>query len=361
MLKLIDITDLYHPHQDVGDNFDLIMPYALPDVDLLLVVLDCTGKFREPYAHHSEWPDSNGPREPGVIPVTQLNYIFNRNTPFGISPLEPMRSICDKMLDIPAYQNQGVDMLLKTLEESDCPVDISVFGSLRSLAVAYNRNPELLLEKVRMIHISAGCSTPDYLEWNVLLDQNAFVCILRSPLPLTLYPCKTGKGAFAPSEFCTFWSLNDLGFIKNMDKQLQQYLCYAFNKTLRHDFLRAMDEEPNPAELDKFCGWQHNVWETAIWLEMTNRKLVERADGSFRIVPSSDVAATDKIFKTDILPCKLTVQDTGIFEFALCPEGETNKFIYRASDPVGQEKALNEALGVLYSSFKKSIFTTRFL
>ena len=39
MLKLIDITDLYHPHQDVGDNFDLIMPYALPDVDLLLVVV----------------------------------------------------------------------------------------------------------------------------------------------------------------------------------------------------------------------------------------------------------------------------------------------------------------------------------
>jgi len=352
MLKLIDITDLYHPHQDVGDNFDLIMPYALPDVDLLLVLLDCTGKFREPYAHHSEWPDPYGPREPGIIPVTQLNYIFNRNVPFGISPLEPMRTPADKMLDIPGYQNQGVDMLLKTLEESDTPVDISVFGSLRSLAVAYNRNPQLLLQKVRMVHVSAGSPSPDYLEWNVLLDPNAFACILRSELPLTLYPCLAGKGAFTPSEFCTYWELKDLGFIKKMDKRLQQYLCYAFNKTLRHDFLRAMDEEPNIAELDNFCGKQHNVWETAIWLEMTGRKLVERADGGFRILLEDEVEATDKIFKTDVLPCKFTVHDTGACEFIVCPGKETNKFVYKIDDPHGQEKALNEALGVLYASFK---------
>ncbi|MCL2360870.1 MAG: hypothetical protein FWC73_03530 [Defluviitaleaceae bacterium] len=352
MLKLIDITDLYHPHQDVGDNFDLIMPYALPDIDLLLVILDCTEKFREPYADHSEWPDSFGPREPGIIPVTQLNYIFNRNVPFGISPLNPMVSPDDKMSDIPGYQNQGVDMLLKTLDESDEPVDIAVYGSLRCLAVAYNRNPQLLLEKVRMVHISASSSTPDYLEWNVLLDPNAFVCVLRSELPLTLYPCKTGSGAFAPSEFCTYWSLNDLGFIRKMDMRLQQYLCYAFNKSLRHDFLRVMDEEPDIKELDKFSGRQHNVWETAIWIEMTNRMLIEGADGCFRIVPKDEVTQTDKIFKTDILPCKLKVYDTGIYEFALCSEEKTNKFIYRISDPIGQEKALNEALGALYTSFK---------
>jgi len=352
MLKLINITDLYHPHQDVGDNFDLITPYALSDVELLLVVLDCTNKFREPYADHPEWPDPNGPREPGIIPISQLNYIFNRDIPFGISPLEPMQSPRDKMPDIPGYQNLGVDKLLNTLRQSDEPVDISVFGSIRTLAVAYNRNPKLLLEKIRMVHISAGSSTPDYLEWNVMLDPNAFVCILRSKLPLTLYPCKTGKGAFAPSEFCTFWSLNDLGFIKKMDKRLQQYLCYAFNKTLRHDFLRAMDEEPDQAVLDNFCGQQHNVWETAVWIEMTNRKLVKKANGSFRIVLENEVISTDKIFKTEILPCKLTVHDAGTFDFTLCPEEETNKFIYRNDDPIGQQKALNEALGALYTSFK---------
>jgi hypothetical protein len=33
-IPLVVITDLYHPHQDPGDNFDLINCFALPDVDL---------------------------------------------------------------------------------------------------------------------------------------------------------------------------------------------------------------------------------------------------------------------------------------------------------------------------------------
>jgi len=326
------------------------MPYGLPDVDMQLIILDCTAKFREPYAHHSEWPDTSGPREPGVIPVTQLNYIWGRNISYGVGPFESMQSPSDKMENISAYQSQGVDRLLSTLEKSDSPMDISVFGSLRCLAVAYNRNPALLLEKVRMVHISASSSTPDYLEWNVLLDPHAFVCIMRSALPVTLYPCKTGTGAFAPHEFCTFWSLNNLEFVRKMDKRLQCYLSYAFNKTLRHDFLRAMDEEPTG--LDNFCQHKHNVWETAIWIEMTGRKLVERQDGSFKIIPACEVISTDKVFQTENVPCIFAVQDTGIYEFTPCDIGETNKFIHKIHDPHGQEKALNEALGELYASLK---------
>jgi len=352
MLKLINITDLYHPHQDVGDNFDIITPYALPDVDLLLVLLDCTAKFREPYAHHPQWPDPYGPREPGVVPMTQLNHIFNRNIPFGISPLTLMSSPNDKMSDIPNFENQGVDMILSTLEKSDEPVTISVFGSLRSLAVAYNRNPKLLLEKVKMVHISAGAADPNYLEWNVVLDPNAFVCILRSPLPLTIYLCFEREGPSVPSEFCTFWSLKDMSFVKKMNKQLQNFLCYAFDKTLRHDFLRAMDEEPDSKSLDAFCGRYHNVWETAVWMEMTDRKLVERADGGYQIILNGEVSPTDKIFETEVLPCKLNVHDRGTFEFTLCEKTETNKFLYKIKNPLGQEKALNEALGELYISYK---------
>ena len=39
-VPLIDITDLYHPPQDPGDNLDLIAAYALPEVDLKAVILD---------------------------------------------------------------------------------------------------------------------------------------------------------------------------------------------------------------------------------------------------------------------------------------------------------------------------------
>ena len=36
-VPVIDTTDLYHPHQDCGDNRDLIVPYALPEIDLRAV------------------------------------------------------------------------------------------------------------------------------------------------------------------------------------------------------------------------------------------------------------------------------------------------------------------------------------
>jgi len=38
-IPVIDCTDLYRPHQDVGDNFDLVLPYALSnEIDLRGVV-----------------------------------------------------------------------------------------------------------------------------------------------------------------------------------------------------------------------------------------------------------------------------------------------------------------------------------
>lgn len=39
-ILVIDITDMYIPRLDGGDNVDLIMPYGLPEIDLKAVVLD---------------------------------------------------------------------------------------------------------------------------------------------------------------------------------------------------------------------------------------------------------------------------------------------------------------------------------
>jgi len=45
-VPVIDITDLYHPYQDPGDNFDLIAAYALPEIDVRAIILDPTEVFR---------------------------------------------------------------------------------------------------------------------------------------------------------------------------------------------------------------------------------------------------------------------------------------------------------------------------
>ena len=85
---LIDCTDLYHPHRDPGDNVDLLAAYALPEVDLKAVILDVTQQYRT----------EGGRRDAGFIPVLQLNSIFNRNVPCGVTPYAKMKSPDDPML-----------------------------------------------------------------------------------------------------------------------------------------------------------------------------------------------------------------------------------------------------------------------
>ena len=116
-VPIIDVTDLYQPFQDPGDNFDLLTAYALPEVDLKAVILDTHDPFRKAVSDHPILHDSdkNEPRDPGFIPVLQLNYIFNRNVPAAAGPFTVMKTPEDKMLNIPGFQQQGVDLILKIL------------------------------------------------------------------------------------------------------------------------------------------------------------------------------------------------------------------------------------------------------
>lgn len=177
-IPVIDVTDLYHPCQDVGDNFDLITPYALPEIDLKAVILDCTDEFRKTGI------------DPGFVPVLQLNYIFNREIPCGTIPWRRMTSLDDKMLDAPGFQQQGIELMLRILRESAEPVHVLSFGSARAIAVAYNRDPALCLKKIKLIYLCAGASNYDKeVEHNVRLDRLAIVRLLRSKLPVALFPC----------------------------------------------------------------------------------------------------------------------------------------------------------------------------
>ncbi len=352
-VSLIDITDLYHPYQDPGDNLDLIMPYALTEIDLKAVILDCTDKYRQPIAEHRipEFTDKTGPREAGIIPVMQLNYIFEKNIPFAVSPFTEMRTIEDKMLDVPLFQQQGIELILNVLRNSMEKIEIAVFSSLRALAVAFNREPQLFYEKVERIHISAGASSPDFLEWNVELDKNAFVCILRSNLPICIYPCATGKGPFDLGKYNSYWKLDNLSFIRNMDSKIKRYIWFALQRIKRVDFLRAMDEDVDESKMVEVYQRDHNVWETAVWLKISSRILICREDGTFRIIRENEKMLGDRILVNDLLPCKINIDDNGLFNYSITDE-ETNFRIYHRDNAKENEQAMREAFVEVYQSFR---------
>jgi len=349
---VIDITDLYHPPQDPGDNFDLIAAYGLPDVDLRAVILDVTARYRRPYVTlDGAYNDPEGHRDPGFIPVTQLNALFNRNVPCAVGPYEVLRRPDDPMTDAPAFQQAGVKLLLDTLQASEEPVEVVSFGSARPLAVAYNREPELLRRKVRRVHLCAGAAPPGYLEWNVNLDPKAFIRLLRSDLPVAIYPCATETGPFELGPHNTFWRLPNLEFIRNMPPPLQRYCAFAFERSQRMDFLCALEDDLPGDVLDRVCARSHAVWETAVWTAVAGRRLVRRADGAHRLVPAAEVRADDTVLPNDLWPCRITVQNDGQFTFERAPASETNFAIYYRGDPAENERALREALPALYGSF----------
>lgn len=350
-VPVIDVTDLYQPFQDPGDNFDLVAAYALPDVDLKAVILDPHDPFRKAVSDHPILHDSdkNGPRDPGFISVLQLNYIFNRNVPFAAGPFTMMKSPEDKMLDVPGFQQQGVDLILKVLRESSQAVTILSFGSARPIAVAYNRDPQLFRRKVKRILLSAGSSSGKFLEWNVALDPNATVRLLRSNLPIDIFPCATKDGPFSYESHNSYWSLPNLHFVEQMDPPLRRYLDYALGRVCRCDFLRAMDED-SPAESSDLYSHPHHVWETALWIEVANRKLVRHSDGSFSIVPAGRVLPTDTTLVNRLQSIVVTVADDGLF--TTTPAGSKSSFrLYDRGDPFLNEKALQQAVPAMYLSF----------
>ena len=354
-IPIIDVTDLYHPYQDPGDNFDLIMPYGLPEIDLKAIILDSTEDYRKLTTQHRNreyWEWSGLTRDPGIIPVTQLNYIFDRDVPYGLGPFTEMKEIDDKMMGIPKFQQTGIELILKTLEDSEDKVHILSFGSLRSIAVAFNRNPSVFFEKVACIHISAGSATPDYYEWNVQLDSEAYKCVLRSKLPLALYPCAYNGGPFNYGKHNTYWKLEDLSFLKDMNPKLQSYLQFAFDRENRSDFLCAMDSLPSQEAKQKLYSerWQHHVWETAIWTMVTGRKLVRNPKGTYRLTEVENINATDTIIINELLPCKVSILDDCTLSFEMT-QSRTNVSIYYREDPFEIEKAYREALPELYKSF----------
>lgn len=362
---IIIITDCYHPYQDPGDNLDLINGFALSGVELKAIILDISDSFRKDTADHPTlWKDSHGPREGAIIQVEQLNYIFGRKVPFAYGPLYMMKNETDKMDEISGFEDAGVKLLLNTLRESEHPVEILSFGSARPLAVAYNREPMLLSDKVSKIHLCAGTASNGYVngadeganlipggEWNVALDVCAFTRLLRSSLPIAIYPCAGKNGAFVKDANSTYWKLLSMSFLKRMHPQLQSYLDFSFGKRQSLDYLKAMDNEAVFSKGGQLHFEEFHVWETAIWLNVLKFLLVKSTDGTFSLKKKKDVLHSDKVITNSLIPCVLLeVRSDGRFQFEYTNK-ETNFSLFHRDDLDEYEKALNVIIPRLFISY----------
>ncbi len=152
-VPVIYSTDLLHPYDDPDDHYDLATLFALPELDVRGIILDLGDRQQQ---------------RMGSAPVEQMLRIVGKRVPYAIGADRPLRSRDDKMLDLPQRFQGGIDLILSALRQAPEKVVIFTTGSLRDVAVAYNREPELLREKVQALYFNAG-NGPGGLqdEWNV--------------------------------------------------------------------------------------------------------------------------------------------------------------------------------------------------
>ncbi len=250
-IPFIHTTDLYNPPQDPDDHVDLATVYALPELDLRAVILDPTRKFIPQH-------------DPGFVPVTQLNYLTGRAVPVAAGPMDPLRSAADTAKDRPHREQAGIELLLDTLRRSHQPVIVSVVGSARTIAAAWNGDPKLLQEKVRWLAVNAGATTgKPGAEWNVDLDVHAWIGLFRSRLPIQWYPCTGEHGPTGLDPHNTYWPVSHRQLFEGLPEPLRAYFDYAFHHPTRGDVIRALSVLGTGPSWEKVLAGQRNMWSTA--------------------------------------------------------------------------------------------------
>ena len=267
-IPILYSTDLYHPHEDPDDHFDLATLFALEEFDIRGIILDGGGRQKQ---------------SPGTVPVSQIFQLTGRTVPVGIGLAEPLRHPQDNGRDQPEEFQQGVKLILKVLSESDRPIVIFTTGSLRDVAAAFLREPHLLRKKVSRLYVNIGDALGGQ-EYNVNLDPVAYRVVMKSGLPLYWCPCFSGGLWKREQGLATYWRFRQGEVLQYVPVPLQNFFLYALRKEtsppLDYLLLRHKEEQYRWLyQLDR------NMWCTAPFLHAAGRSVVELSPGLYRAFP----------------------------------------------------------------------------
>ena len=268
-IPVIYSTDLYHPPQDPDDHYDLAILSSLEELEIKALIFDVATSFRKP-------------EEFGKIALDQMEKITGKSAPpWKVGLTQPLRSPDDKAYDQPEEFQAGVELILSTLKKSDVPVVMFMVGSCRDFAVAFNRDPDLLRQKVKAVYVNAGNGrkgTQD--EWNVKLDANAYMRLMSSGLPIYWCPCivdaeqlSTPEEVLEGKVLCTYFRVfNQAELLKTARPMVKNFFAYALNRS-EEEPLDFLDKEPQPLPETR-----RNMWCTGPFLHAAGREIYRNKD-----------------------------------------------------------------------------------
>ena len=269
-VPIIYSSDLFHPPDDPDDHYDFAMLFSLQEIEIKAMIFDVASPGRNP-------------EQFGKPALDQMVKITGRSLPpWKIGLRYPLRSPDDKALDQPEEFQGGVELIISTLEKSEEPVVMFLVGSCRDFAVAFNRNPDLLREKVKAVYVNAGNGLKGIqTEWNVSLDPYAYVGLMFSGLPTYWCPCFTdvyqlssSNDVSAGKAFNTYFVVpNQAELLIFTSAIVKNFFVYALNAS-QEEPLSFLDKEQQALP-----ETPRNMWCTGPFLHAAGREIHRTQDG----------------------------------------------------------------------------------
>lgn len=342
-IPIIHTTDLHHSPNDPDDHFDLAAVYALDELDLRAVILD-----------YSEDDFGASIYEPGYVPMAQLNFLTGRAVPFAVGPTNRNRLTHsgDALEDCTLQESAGIQLLIETLRTCEEPAFITAVGSCRTIAAAYNRDPDLFQQKTGGILLVAGSvrktHNPDY---NTKLDPEAMRCVWESGLPILWLPVGGNEGfhnLYAPNNGHISASYATL--LKDLDERLMNWFLHALWGNLRGDIVRAL-YEANRYEIyqERIGQGRRNLFSLGGLVLLAGRELVETPEG-WRFLPEGNAPAAWTRKKMSFVPIAARLLDD--FDVSMEPTSEeaARVRLYQREPGEDENEAMTEALNALLRS-----------
>lgn len=328
-------TDLHHPHQDPDDHFDLATLFALPEFDVRGIILDCGSRQVE---------------QPGRIPVEQMIHLTGRKVPYAIGLGSPLRSPDDDGRDQPAQFQKGVALILDVLRKSSEKVTLFTTGSLRDVAAALNRDRELFRRKVGRLYVNIGDSgaSGGGQEYNVNLDPKAYVCVLRSGLPIYWCPCFDGGVWKRQRGYATYWQFVHHDVLETAPAALQNWFIYALLKP-DVDPIEFLSRPQEPSQRKRVWAMRRNMWCTAPFLHAAGREIIQLAPDRWFAGPADTVAKAEEA-PYAFVPAHVAVDDDARATLRLDADAEgAAVLVFKILDPDNYDRIMNSCLRELFA------------
>lgn len=324
--KLIHITDLYHPHNDPDDHYDLAQVFALHKcgaIDLQHIIID--------------YPKMDDRWAPALASVYQLNDLTGSNIHVTLGA--DTRLYVGKpelWKTAPAAHVHAAEIILDILKKSDEKVYITIVGGCLDTAMALERSPETFREKCAGIILNAGSGIPTAeKEWNVMLGLTEYSRIFDAPCPVFWNPCMHSMECWS-GEFGTHYRFLQKELWKKLSPGLLNYFLYVLTRSSNPLFLKVLNETPDPNAIEQFGELFRDMYCTGSIFDIAGKTVT--TDG--KIAEKGSV--TNPVFEYRPVRVKPTPEGDTLWEY---DASSSDRFIYCVNAPSCYDAAMAEALG----------------